>query len=90
MSENPLWQIAQEIQLEGASTDQEDSPLMYNNLGKVDDAISKDIWVRLNTAMAYTYAQSLERQWNNRPDMSLREALTINGWTPSTPLEKVA
>lgn len=90
LSENPLWTIAQKINLQGASTQQEDTPLMYDHLGKADTKITKDIWTRLNSALAATYIESLQRQWNNRPDLSLREALTSNGWKPTTALERVA
>ena len=90
MSENPLWTIAQKINLQGASTDQEDAPLLYDQLGKADTAVAKDIWARLNSALAASYVESLQRQWNGRADISLREALTSNGWKPTTSLERVA
>ena len=88
--ENPLWTIAQEIGLEGASTAQEDEPLIYDKNGKEDTALVRSIWARLNSAMTSAYAESLQRQWNGRSDVSLREALTRNGWVPTTPMEKTA
>lgn len=90
MTENPLWTIAQEIGLKGASTNQEDEPLMFDKNGKEDTAVVKSIWTRLNSAMAAAYRESIQRQWNGLPDLSLREALARNGWVPQTAMEKTA
>jgi polyamine oxidase len=90
LAENPLWNIAQEIGLKGASTNQEDEPLMFDKNGKEDTAIVRSVWARLNSAMAASYKNSVQRQWNGLPDMSLRESLTRNGWIPQTAMEKTA
>lgn len=90
LSENPLWTIAQEINLQGHTTHVEDHPTMYDSNGKEENTVAASVWARLDAAMAYAYKTSIQRQFNDRRDISLRDALTDGGWKPTTPMEKVA
>ncbi len=81
---HPLWDLMQQCGLQGFYSDY-DSFTTYNATGV--DIIDSDLlrWYDLEAAFEQALDISLQRQEEGLPDISVREALTMAGWTPTTP-----
>ncbi len=80
---HPLWDLAQQCGLEGFYSDYHYHSLTtYNATGEKSDLLR---WDDLEAAFKKALDISLQRQEEGLPDISVREALTMAGWTPTTP-----
>ena len=80
LDENPLWAIAQKIDLKGHTTNVDDPLIMFDKSGKVNMDIVSKILARMDATIAAAYKESNRRQFYNLPDISLRDAFTDAGW----------
>lgn len=81
--DNPIWAIAQEINLQGNYTNQEDSairPTLFDENGAVPPEVAAAVHRKLTSAMQGAQRVFCNRRRHNMSDISLREALVSAGW----------
>ncbi|KAI9140236.1 amine oxidase [Paraphysoderma sedebokerense] len=83
---NPVWDLAKKYNLSGVLTDW-NNKVIYGAGGPIED---KDgVTRRISNIFGQLQSLAIERDRQNRQDISLRAALEMNGWYPKTPVDKV-
>ena len=79
---NPLWALKQQCGLQGVFSDY-NSLVVYNSAA--ENVTGELPWSEINTALEKVSNLSKQRQEEGKDDISIREALVISNWKPTTP-----
>ena len=79
---NPLWALKQQCGLQGVFSDY-NSLVVYNSAGI--NVTGELPWSEINTALDNVSNLSKQRQEEGKDDISIREALVMSNWKPTTP-----